>query len=88
MNTRLDLILVTMIVLFTIQLEWRPLPERAFQAVGGVVLAIYIWQLVVGYRRRPEGESGPPGASRWVLVGALAFFIAYVAVRFMWTAAG
>lgn len=89
MTKTLDMLAVLLVVLFFLQLQWHPLPERAFQVLAGLVVAAYLWVLVAGYRRHPQGESAEPqGSGRWVLVGALTLFVLYVALRFMWAAAG
>ena len=89
MGARLDMILVGLAALFAAQLQWRFLPERAFQVVVLLGAAGYLWQLVLAYRRSPqELLEERPGASRWIAVAALVLFVLYVALRFMWAAAG
>ena len=89
MGARLDMILVGLAALFAAQLQWRFIPERAFQVVVLLGAAFYLWQLVLAYRRSAqELLEEKPGPSRWIAVAALALFVLYVALRFMWTAAG
>lgn len=88
MNQRLDLILVGMAIMAAAQLQWRFMPEKPFQALLGVAVVVYLWQLVVGYRKPEEVQAEPSGPMRWIPVAVLVLFALYIVLRFMWFAAG
>lgn len=88
MNQRLDLILVAMAGMAAAQLQWRFMPEKAFQVLLGLAVVVYLWLLVTGYRKPVEEHDETKGAMRWLPVTALLLFALYIVLRFMWFAAG